>query len=350
MEGSMKSTFEHAAIPAELKESYSGGEAYKASILIVEDEAGPREALKTILRPFFNLYAVDNTEVAMQVLQEQKIDLVTLDLKLPRRQGMELLQDIKRDRDDVEVIIITGYGSLQSAMEGIRYGAAAYLLKPFNVTELIDVINKALERKRRFDALRDILKTCAKMWGTQLDTKTAWGNLSHLLEATDPELVRHANRVNIYALLLAEHLNLSKADRETLEMSACLHDIGKLGVGVRPGGKSTKLDDEGNEAMKRHAEIGARMVQSLSLSPEVARIIRHHHEYFDGSGYPDHLRAEEIPFLARVVCLANEYDWFVMSRAEQDPRVQEEARQYIQSQAGILFDPKLAKLFVQVVR
>ena len=100
----------------EVQEAPSAGETTKASILIVEDEAGPREALKMILRPFFNLYAVDNTEVAMQVLHAQKIDLVTLDLKLPRRQGMDLLQDIKREQEDVEVIIITGYGSLQSAM------------------------------------------------------------------------------------------------------------------------------------------------------------------------------------------------------------------------------------------
>src|SRR5207237_10155121 len=95
------------------------------------------EALKMILRPFFNLYAVDNTEVAMQVLHAQKIDLVTLDLKLPRRQAMDLLQDINREQEDVEVIIITGYGSHQSAIEGIRYSAAATLLKPFNVTDLI---------------------------------------------------------------------------------------------------------------------------------------------------------------------------------------------------------------------
>ena len=141
------------AYPIEVQEAPS--ETTKASILIVEDEAGPREALKMILRPFFNLYAVDNTEVAMQILRAQKIDLVTLDLKLPRRQGMDLLQEIKREQEDVEVIIITGYGSLQSAMEGIRYGAAAYLLKPFNVTELIEVINQTLDKKRRFDSLRN---------------------------------------------------------------------------------------------------------------------------------------------------------------------------------------------------
>ena len=338
------------AIPAELQEVLSDGEAAKASILIVEDEAGPREALKMILRPFFNLYAVDNTEVAMQVLHDQKIDLVTLDLKLPRRQGMDLLQDIKREQEEVEVIIITGYGSLQSAMEGIRYGAAAYLLKPFNVTELIEVINQTLDKKRRFDSLRNALQTCAKMWGSEVQENTAWRNLSNLLEAKHPELVRHANRVNFYASLMGEHLTLSKADGESLEIGACLHDIGKVGLDERPVPKSHQAVGEDVEVMKRHTEIGARMTQSLSMSPDVVGIIRHHHEYYDGSGYPDGLRGEAIPYLARIVCIANEFDWFLTSRSEQDPLVKEEAREYVRNQAGKHFDPKLAKLFAQVSR
>jgi len=346
----MKDTPGSVAFPTELQEASSDGETTKASILIVEDEAGPREALKMILRPFFNLYAVDNTEVAMQVLHAQKIDLVTLDLKLPRRQGMDLLQDIKREQEDVEVIIITGYGSLQSAMEGIRYGAAAYLLKPFNVTELIEVINQTLDKKRRFDTLRNTLQTCAQMWGSEVHAKTAWRNLSNLLEAKHPELVRHANRVNFYASLLAEHLTLSKADRESLEIGACLHDIGKVGVDERTPTKAYQPVGEDVEVMKRHTEIGARMTQSLSMSADVVAIIRHHHEYYDGTGYPDGLRGDAIPYLARIICIANEFDWFLMNRSEQDPLVKEEAREYVRSQAGLRFDPKLAKLFAQISR
>ena len=337
-------------VPTERNELFSDGEAAKASILIIEDEAGPREALKMILRPFFNLYSVDNPDVAMQVLHEQKIDLVTLDLKLPRRQGMDLLQEIKREREDVEVIIITGYGSLQSAMEGIRYGAAAYLLKPFNVTELIEVINQTLEKKRRFDCLRDALQSCAQMWGSEVQAKTAWRNLSSLLEAKHPELVRHANRVNFYTSLLVEPLKLSEADRESLEIGACLHDIGKVGLDERTMAKSHQTITQDVEVMKRHTEMGARMAQTLSLSPDVMAIIRHHHEYYDGSGYPDALRGEAIPYLARLVCIANEFDWLLTSRSEQDPAMQEEAREYVRSQAGLRFDPKLAKLFAQVVR
>jgi putative two-component system response regulator len=121
----------------------------KPTILIVEDEPGPRAAYKVILRPFYNLYLAESAEYAAGLLREHKIDLVILDLKLSGRHGMEFLKDIKRDYEDVEVVIITGYGTLQSAMDGIRYGAACHLLKPFDVMELINAINQALRRSKK---------------------------------------------------------------------------------------------------------------------------------------------------------------------------------------------------------
>ena len=136
-------------VPNEQRQTARQEDSSRPTILIVEDEAGPREALKLILRPFYNLHSVDSAEAALYLLKERAIDLVTLDLKLPGKQGTELLQDIKRDHEHVEVIVITGYGSLKSAMDGLRYGASGYLLKPFNVTELIAIINQTLEKKRR---------------------------------------------------------------------------------------------------------------------------------------------------------------------------------------------------------
>src|SRR6476660_1042620 len=116
----------------------------KPTVLVIDDEAGPRDALKVILRPFFNIQSAESAQAAIDVLNQQPIDLITLDQKLPDRQGLDLLQEIKHDHADLEVIIITGYGSLKSAMEGIRHGAAGYLLKPFNVTELLSLINQTL--------------------------------------------------------------------------------------------------------------------------------------------------------------------------------------------------------------
>lgn len=328
----------------------SGVSTLQPTILIVEDEVGPREALKMILRPFFNLYSVDNADVALQVLKEQPIDVVTLDLKLPGRQGMEVLKEIKRAHEDVEVIIITGYGSLESAIEGIRYGVSAYLLKPFDVSELIEVINQTLAKKSRLNHLRDLLRTIGSLWGTDLTAAEAWKHLSKLLESKHPELIRHSSRVNFYSALLAEHLNLSQAERETLQIGAYLHDIGKVGIDDRLLSNQTSLNDQQHEGLRHHPEIGERMVRSLPFPTEVAQIIRHHHEHYDGSGYPDHLRGESIPLLARIVSLANAFDNLLTPRAGHRPLSLEEAREYVRLQAGVLFDPRLAVLFSQIVR
>src|SRR5438094_9382910 len=148
------------------------------NIVVNEADASPRDALKVILRPFFNIQVAENGQVAMRLLKELPVDLVTLDQRLPGRQGLDLLQDIKLEHGDVEVIIITGYGSLKSAMEGIRHGAAGYLLKPFNVTELITLINQTLEKKQRLDCLRGFLKHSGDLAAAERESEQAWKRLS----------------------------------------------------------------------------------------------------------------------------------------------------------------------------
>jgi putative two-component system response regulator len=352
-------------------------EAPKHSILIVEDEPGPRDALAIILRPFFTLYTADNAHAAMRILKKERIDLVTLDLKLPDRQGMDLLQDVKLEREDVEVIIITGYGSLKSAMDGIRYGAAVYLLKPFNVAELIALIQQTLEKKDRLDHLRQFLKSPGDKWGTETDAGTAWKLLqkdyrslgqtkwgpdqrfatyaelapllSDLMQARDRDLFYHASRVSDYADLLGKRLNLSEPERNTLAFGAFLHDIGKIPAEDRLLHKTGKLDAREQEALKHHPEIGARMIHPLNLPAEVSQIISYHHEWYDGSGYPDGLQGQGIPLFARIVCLTQEFDHLMTDHHTSPPLSLEEAVAEVRRQAGTRFDPTLAELFTRVV-
>ena len=350
----------------------------KYSILIVEDEAGPRDALKIILRPFFTLYTADNAHAAKRILKEERIDLVTLDLKLPDQQGMDLLQEIKLERDDVEVIIITGYGSLKSAMDGIRYGAAVYLLKPFNVAELIALIKQTLEKKARLDYVRNFLKTSGSKWGTESEAaaattwkhlysqysslvQTKWGPdprfgdysefaplFSDLMQAKDRELFHHAGRVSEYSALLGKHLDLTAAERKALAFGAFLHDIGKIGIDDRPLAKTGKLDERDREALKRHPEIGARIILPLQLPAEVSQIISYHHEWYDGSGYPHGLQGKGIPLLARIVCIAQEFDHLITDLPARQALSIEDAVEQIRRHAGTRFDPTLAKLFARV--
>ncbi len=337
-------------VPDERQQPTQETGSSRPAILIVEDEAGPREALKLILRPFYNLHSVDSAEAALHLLKEQTIDLVTLDLKLQGKQGTELLQEIKRDYEHVEVIVITGYGSLQSAMDGLRYGASGYLLKPFNVTELIAIINQTLEKKRRLERLRASLKQFERAWQARHDASGAWKTLSDLLEAKDPELVRHSNRVHSYAALLADRLSLTPEEREAVGIGAWLHDIGKFGFDERLFSTIIRCTDREDGFVKFHPEAGARMVQPIALPPAVAEIIRRHHERYDGSGYPDGLKGDAIPYLARIVALANAFDELYGGRPADDPLPIEAAKEYVRRQAGILFDPLMVEQFLKDVR
>ena len=130
----------------------------RAKILIVEDEPGPQEALTLVLRPFFDIYWAESADAALQTIKDiPDIDVITLDLVLSGRSGVELLQDLKRDHANIEVIILTGYGALLSATDCFRHGAGAYLIKPFDQVDMLREINMALVRKQRLEGLRGFL-------------------------------------------------------------------------------------------------------------------------------------------------------------------------------------------------
>ena len=350
----------------------------KPTLLVIDDEAGPRDALQVILRPFFNIRTAESASAALDVLNSQPIDLITLDQKLPDRQGIELLQDIKHHHAGVEVIIITGYGSLKSAMEGIRHGAAGYLLKPFNVTELISIVNQTLEKKQRLDFLRLFIGTSTGLWGSETACAHAWKELlagyqaigkpasehashaeemqdllpllSDLLEAKDRQLLNHCSRVSFYATLLANRINLTLTEQKSLALGAFLHDIGKIGPGTYQF-----ADDEiavtGESVGNRHnPEQGAKLVLPLGLPAEVGQIIAYHHERWDGSGYPFGLQEEGIPQLARIVCLAQTFDHLTAELPGRTPLSIDDACQQMLSYAGTHFEPKLTKLFARVVQ
>lgn len=319
------------------------------TILIVEDEEGPRESLKMVLRPHFNLYSVDNAEVAFNLLKEQPIDLVTLDLKLPGQQGMELLEKIRAEGHDTEVIIITGYGSLESAVHAIQHGIAAYITKPFNITDLLGVIQKTLDRRRQVDSLRSSLEAFSSLWVPQGEPASLTEKLGTLLGAKNPELARHANRVHYYVSLLLEHLDIPDPSKEGIQLGALLHDIGQLGLQDRVALGASSHTPKEKDLLACHPLIGERMLQSMTFPDETRTIIRSHHERFDGTGFPDQLQGDAIPLAARIVGLANTFDNLVSGGPESTPVPVPQAREHIRREAGHALDPQLAEVFAKIV-
>ncbi len=351
----------------------------KPTILIIDDEVGPRDALKVVLSPFCTIHCAENARAGLELLRQQSIDLVTLDQKLPDRPGLELLQEIKLDYPDIEVVIVTGYGSLKSAMEGIRHGAAGYLLKPFNTHELTTLIQQTIEKKRRLDFLRRYLHTSPELWGSPEQGTHAWQTLqadyfslssnsepsaaipsqdemrllplfSDVLEATDRQLLNHSSRVSFYATLMAARLNLSLADQKALALGAFLHDIGKTSLPHYRFSDDQVLPSREPVLCREHPGNGARMIESLGLPAEVGQIIAAHHERWDGQGYPLGLQGAEIPFLARIVGMAQLFDHLTADAPGRSPLSMEQAIQRIADPSLMQFDPQLLELFIDVVK
>lgn len=348
----------------------------KHTILVIDDEPGPRDALKVILKPFFNVETVDCAQRALQVLSERHVDLITLDQKLPDRQGLDLLQDIKRLHHDIEVVIITGYGSLKSAMDGIRHGAAGYLLKPFNVTELISLINQALDKKKKLDFFRDFLTNGSAQWSSEADALKTWETLreryrtlsapkatmsqdqpdysevipllSTLLEAKHRALLNHSSRVSFYATLLGNRLTLTAPEQKALAIGAFLHDIGMIGIDTDPTA-AQEIGPSCTEHLHQHTEMGARMVLPLGIPADVVQVISYHHERVDGTGYPNGLKGEGIPLLARIVAIAEAFDQQMTDHEGRMTWSVEETLIAMREQVGTAYDARLFEIFQEVI-
>jgi len=357
----------------------------RQSILIVDDEAGPREALNMILKPFYGVYSAVDGHQAMDMIRKTELDMVILDLKMPGFQGTDILREIKKENSRVEVVILTGFGSLKTAVDAVRLGAADYLLKPFNVAEIISVINRILAKKKHRDQLTNFLNELGSMVGYDstleevrhsLTNKPALvdslrkffsqvlepGNLiqsgnhlefvrvlSETLENKDPFTHGHSSRVNYYSNLLAQKLNLSQAELQDLQVGAYLHDIGKLGVDTKIIYKEGSFTRQELLLMRRHPEIGVDLVSPIGLSQNVVSIIRHHHEFFNGTGYPDGLKGEAIPLLTRIVSTSESFDAMITDRPYRKALPLKEIVDELKRFAGLQFDPNLVQLLLEII-
>jgi response regulator RpfG family c-di-GMP phosphodiesterase len=344
----------------------------KPTVLIVDDEAAPRAALTQILREDFHILTADNAHAALAILNNHGVDLVTLDMKLPDRSGSDLLEDIKRAHAATEVIMVTAYGSLQSAMDCIRSGAAGFLLKPFNASELLAISLQTAQKKLRLDQLRPLLTDSTALWGSEPACTQSWQaliddyttmnrtgllSLSHsdstsplvplisdLLEAKDRHLLNHGSRVSFYATLVANRLSLPIAEQQSLALGALVHDLDLISI---PG--STVLNMESNP--ETHCpDLGARMGRAMGLSADAVQVIALHHERWDGAGYPFGLREDRTPLLARIVSIAQVFDDMTAEKPEHASIPVNKALEQIEQQAGAAFDPELCELFCRTMR
>lgn len=363
--------------------------APETSVLIVDDERGPRESLRMILSGSHRVLTADSGASALEILQTESIDLVTVDLNMPGMKGDELMRTVRTQFPQVELIIITGCSSIETAVEGIRHGIFDYLTKPFDVVQVLASVERAMARRQNRSRMVTFLEDISRILGTHRDPQTVLAELevspiaqerlrrlleepvltgepgsfsgdaprpieflevlAETIESRDLFMRGHARRCAFFANLMADRLLLSREDREHVRMAAFVHDIGKVGATSDLLAGELIPEPERLASIEAHPVIGERLLRPLGLASNIATTVRHHHERYDGSGYPDRLAGDDIPLAARIVSIVDAFDAMTCERPYRLAKTPEEALIELNQEAGSQFDPGLVRIFHQLI-
>jgi putative two-component system response regulator len=338
----------------------SFGSLADSRILIVDDEPGNVQLLQRILvrEGYGRVTGLSNPREAMAVIDEDRLDVVLLDLHMPVVDGYQILESITTSLDPARrtlpVIVLTADATPEARRRALTSGAADFITKPFDVVEVALRIRNTLERqqlhsevRRQNELLEDRVRArTMELERAQLET---FERLALAAEYRDDDTGKHTRRVGGVARAIAEQLGMAATDLDLLERAAGLHDVGKIGV---PDGillKPDRLTPEELEVVKTHTVIGARIL-SGSHSPllQLGEIIAgSHHERWDGRGYHG-LAGEDIPLHARITTLADAFDAMTTDRPYRAARSREEATEEIRRERGGQFDPNVVDVFLDL--
>ncbi len=332
-------------------------DATAARILIVDDDPEVRGVLLRVLvaQGYDAIEASDTAGALERLEREGGVPLVVSDIHMPGRDGRSLLRAIRERYPDTGVLMLTGDADVSTAVECLKDGAMDYLSKPVMIEEVRARVDKALEKlQQRIElrTLRENYQSDLEHQVQELSRKNQAMFLAQvqmavqMLEAKDPYTRGHSGRVSVYAVATGKHLGVGPEMLEQIRLGGELHDIGKIGTRDAVLNKPTRLTDAEFAEMRQHTIDGEAMLSVLREGhPEVLHIVRWHHERMDGSGFPDGLRAPEIPLSARIVSVADAFDAMTSTRAYREGQSYDVAFAELNRCAGPHFDPAVVDAF-----
>ena len=323
-------------------------------ILIVDDDAQVREVLHQIfLSANYRCALAGNGKDGLQAFRTARPPLIVTDLKMPVMDGIALLDGIRREDADAAVIVLTGAPDVKTAIDSLKLGAYDFIMKPVNVDELLFAAERALERRQLLierRAYHELLERRVEEATRSLQDayRATLEALGSALDSRDVGTEAHSRRVHGYALATAREYGMAEADIPDLEHGVLLHDIGKIGIPdailLKPG----RLTPEEWQTMRRHPEIGKRLIEGIAFLRGAVPIVYCHHEKWDGSGYPRGLKGDAIPLGARIFSAVDAFDAMTFDRPYSKAIPFDAAQAEIKRCAGSHFDPAVVEAFLRV--
>jgi putative two-component system response regulator len=309
-------------------------------ILAIDDEHVIRMLVVEILESVgHEVVGAESAEHALDLLDTAEFDLIVSDVVMPGLSGLELLEAARRRHASLPVVLVTGAGTYETLSQALTRGAAGLVTKPFAHAELQTAVSDALERATRSrDELRE-----------RLLAPTLASALANAIEARDSYLHGHCERLASLAVRIAEDLGVAPEEIETVRLGAILHDVGKIGIPDRVLLKPGPLDDDERRIIETHTEIGDKLLEPLDLLAGARPIVRHHHERWDGGGYPDGLAREEIPVGARIVAVADSVEAMTSRQLYRKPLEGDEIIAELQKHRGKQWDPAVVDIVLRLI-
>jgi putative nucleotidyltransferase with HDIG domain len=312
-------------------------------VLIVDDQPDIcRLMTRALESEGYVCRSTTDPEVARELLGREGFDLLVADITMPGIDGLELLAAAREAKPGCKVILITGHSDRNRLAQALLLGAFDYLEKPVAPDELLSAVSAAAgagaETSRLHARAADALAGGQQARRASVDSVRA---LAKAVEAKDPYTRHHSEHVAQYAVALAERLGM-ESSAESIRVAALLHDIGKIGVPDRILTKSGSLDADEFEHIRRHPVLGSDILSNLTLFRREAGFVRHHHEAWDGSGYPDGLAGEAIPRACRILNVADSMDAMLMTRTYKEAYSPRRMLSELRRCSGAQFDPDIA--------
>ncbi|MBM3175515.1 MAG: response regulator [Chloroflexi bacterium] len=344
----------------------------KASILIVDDESSVRGIiLRKLTQVGYYCDEAANGNIALKKIDERDFDLVLLDISMPVKSGTEVLQEIASKYPDIAVIMVTAISNVETAIQSMKLGAYDYIIKPVELNILMLSVNRALEKRRLVRENRDYQLHLEKKVQEQTEKiRESFLNsimsLAVALEAKDEYTRGHSERVTSSAVVIAREMGLPDEMVEKIRLASLVHDIGKIGVSESILGKPGKLTEDEYRHVMAHCEIGERILRPIVEDEEILEMVRHHHERYDGTGYPDGLAADpnangarsskqsgdpvmkRFSVGSRLLAVIDAYDAMTSNRPYRKALDIEVARAEMEKGKGRQFDPKIVDIFLRV--
>lgn len=330
-------------------------------ILLVDDDESVRDVISVLLREEgYDCLTAKGAEMALDLAGMEPVPLVISDMKMPGKDGVWLLENFRDRYPDTSVIMLTGYGDTEAAVDCLRRGAVDYLLKPPKLTDLIRAIERALAKRRIELARKQYQKKLErKVRERTTELRSALKDIAHTyqntllalvaaLDAREHETSDHSQRVVKYTTAIASKLGINGQELEEIGRGALLHDIGKIGVPDAVLLKPGKLTPDEWAEMRKHPDIGYQMIQTIPFLSTPANIVLSHQERWDGGGYPRKLTRGEIHIGARIFAVADTLDAMTSDRPYRKGTTFANAIAEIQRCGGSQFDPEVVKAFLDI--